>query len=87
MTKIATETIEPLWETVLHSADEEGNLILTKNDVPVAELHLFQKEGKMLRRPHGLAKGEIWISDDFDDPMPDIEALFEGEGDVSEPSS
>ncbi len=30
----------------------------------------------------GLAKGEIWISDDFDDPLPeDIQRAFEGRGD------
>lgn len=34
------------------------------------------------RRKLGLAKGEIWISDDFDDPLPEeMLRAFEGYGD------
>ncbi len=37
-------------------------------------------KAEMKKRPYGLAKGLISISDDFDDPLPDeILRLFEGE--------
>ena len=81
MTHIATETIAPLWEKMLHSVDEEGTIVLTTNDVPVAEVHLFPQYGKKLR-PFGLAKGQFVVPDDFDDPLPeDILNLFEGKED------
>ncbi len=31
-------------------------------------------------RPHGLAKGEFTVPGDFNDPSPEIEALFYGNG-------
>lgn len=83
MKQLATETIEPLWEKLLHSADEEGNVVLTKDDVPVAEVHLLAANGKT-PRPFGLAKGVFVVPDNFDDPLPeDILVLFEGKSDES----
>ena len=68
MTRIATETIEPYWEKLLHSVDEEGKIILTTNDVPVAEVRVFPHQEKKLR-PYGLAKGQFVVPDDFDNPL------------------
>ncbi len=49
------------------AAGEE--FIITKNGVPMARLVPVEKtKGK---RVPGLGKGKIWISDDFDDPLPD----------------
>lgn len=37
----------------------------------LADVELAEKEvGKSPRTP-GLGKGKVWISDDFDDPLPD----------------
>jgi len=53
-------------------------VIIAKAGVPVAKLVPFQaKQGK---RPLGFLKGEIWMADDFDAPLPpDILAGFLGE--------
>ena len=49
------------------AAGEE--FIITKNGVPMARIVPVAKtKGK---RVPGLGKGKIWISDDFDDPLPD----------------
>jgi antitoxin (DNA-binding transcriptional repressor) of toxin-antitoxin stability system len=48
----------------------EGNeVIISEGDRPVARLIPFLEEGE--RRVADLNKGEIWASDDFDDPLPD----------------
>jgi antitoxin (DNA-binding transcriptional repressor) of toxin-antitoxin stability system len=48
----------------------EGNeVIISEGDKPVARLVPFSEKGQ--RRVADLNKGEIWVSDDFDDPLPD----------------
>jgi antitoxin (DNA-binding transcriptional repressor) of toxin-antitoxin stability system len=48
---------------------EGGEVVLAKEEKPIARLVPI-KAGKRHRIP-GLHRGEIWISDDFDDPLPD----------------
>jgi antitoxin (DNA-binding transcriptional repressor) of toxin-antitoxin stability system len=48
----------------------EGNeVIISEGDRPVARLVPFSGTGR--GRVADLNKGEIWMSDDFDDPLPD----------------
>lgn len=49
-------------------------IIIAKNGKPMAKLVPFKQ--RVLRKP-GRLKGKIWMSKDFDDPMPDIEEAFE----------
>ena len=52
-------------------------VIIARNGRAVARL---VPVGRRAQRPEpGSMRGLIWISDDFDDPMPDLEALFYGE--------
>src|SRR5215813_6642660 len=53
-------------------------VIIAKAGVPVAKLVRYvEKKGK---RPLGFLKGEIWMAEDFDAPLPpDILAGFLGE--------
>lgn len=53
-------------------------VIIAKAGVPVAKLVRFtSKQGK---RPLGFYRGQIWIADDFDAPLPDdLLAAFYGE--------
>ena len=57
-------------------------LLVTKSGLPVAEINPIAsspEEAPLTRRPHGLAKGQFVVPDDFDDPLPDeIQRLFEG---------
>jgi len=53
-------------------------IIIAKAGVPVARLVPVQS--KPSKRPLGLYRGQIWIADDFDAPLPDdILAGFLGE--------
>ena len=58
------------------AAGEE--IIIARAGKPVARLLPFEPRHEP-RRP-GLMKGKIWISEDFDDPLPEeILAAFRGE--------
>lgn len=49
---------------------EEGTeVLLVEREMPLARLTPVEND-KSLRVP-GLFAGQIWISDDFDDPLPD----------------
>jgi prevent-host-death family protein len=61
-------------------------IIIAKAGIPVAKLvrYVSKKQGK---RPLGFYRGQIWMADDFDAPLPDdILAGFYGE-DVPERKS
>jgi prevent-host-death family protein len=50
-------------------------VIIAKAGKPVARLVAIKDRKR--KRPLGLAKGEIWVADDFDDPLPpEIEEAF-----------
>jgi prevent-host-death family protein len=53
------------------------DVIIARNGKPIARLTTLKQEKLPVR--FGLLKGEIWIADDFDAPLPDdILAGFEG---------
>jgi prevent-host-death family protein len=49
------------------AAGEE--ITIARAGVPVAKLVAIENNQKV--RPLGIARGEIWIADDFDGPLPD----------------
>jgi prevent-host-death family protein len=54
---------------------EEGErVVIARDGVPVADL--VRHEVRTTPREGGQLRGQIWISDDFDAPMPEIEELF-----------
>jgi prevent-host-death family protein len=54
-------------------------IVIARNGRPLAKLVPIAKRKAV---KFGLAKGEIWMSEDFDDPLPgEIQKYFEGEGD------
>ncbi|HYX53037.1 MAG TPA: type II toxin-antitoxin system Phd/YefM family antitoxin [Candidatus Limnocylindrales bacterium] len=60
-------------------------IIISKAGVPIARLVPVQVQGK---RPLGLYKGQFWIADDFDAPLPaDILAGFLGEEEPAKPTA
>jgi prevent-host-death family protein len=46
-----------------------GEVIIARAGKPVARLTRLEPVKKPIR--YGLMKGEIWIADDFDDPLPE----------------
>jgi len=54
---------------LLQKVAEGEEVIIARAGVPVARL--LPVEVKQKVRPLGFARGEIWIADDFDAPLPD----------------
>jgi prevent-host-death family protein len=52
-------------------------IVIAKAGEPVAVLSAFVKQSR--KRKPGFDKGKIWVSKDFDAPLPrDVQAAFEG---------
>ena len=63
---------------LLQRVAEGEEVTIARAGVPVAKL--IPVEVKKNVRPLGFARGEIWVADDFDAPLPDyLLAAFEGE--------
>ena len=59
---------------LLQKVAEGEDVVISRAGVPVARLvAVGPKDGK---RPLGIDRGRIWMADDFDAPMPELEALF-----------
>lgn len=59
---------------LLQKVAEGEEVIISRAGVPVAKLVAAgPRQGK---RPLGIDRGRIWMADDFDAPMPALEALF-----------
>jgi prevent-host-death family protein len=55
-------------------------IVIARNGRPLAKLGPLDPPKK--ERKFGMLKGQIWVSDDFDDPLPwEIQRYFEGEDD------
>ena len=63
---------------LLKQAEAGEDVVIARAGKPV--VRLVPVERRSGQRPgRGCLKGKIWMSDDFDDPMPDIEAAFAGD--------
>lgn len=51
-------------------------ITIAKAGVPIARLVPVSVEE--CKRPLGIDAGKVWIAEDFDAPLPEVEALFEG---------
>ncbi len=55
--------------SLLHRVAEGEETTITRAGIPVAKL--VAVETKIKKRPLGFARGEVWVADDFDAPLPD----------------
>jgi len=63
---------------LLKRVEAGEDIVIARAGTPV--VRLVPVERRTGKRPgRGSLKGKIWMSDDFDDPMPDIEAAFAGD--------
>lgn len=66
---------------LVEEAAAGGEIVIAKAGHPMARLVPFVAEPKPERKP-GRWKGQVWIADDFDAPLPDdLLAAFYGEDD------
>ncbi|MEO0984227.1 MAG: type II toxin-antitoxin system prevent-host-death family antitoxin [Cyanobacteria bacterium J06639_14] len=67
----AKTQIELLFQSALSGED----VIITQNNQPILKLVPLSQSPK--RRQRGSAKGQIWMSPDFDEPLADLQAYME----------
>jgi prevent-host-death family protein len=54
-------------------------VVIARAGTPVVRLDPVERAQR--ERRLGVDQGKIWIADDFDAPMPELEALFSGDAD------
>jgi prevent-host-death family protein len=64
---------------LLQRVAQGEEVTIARAGVPVARLVAVENKPKI--RPLGFARGEVWIADDFDAPLPDdlLAAFYGGE--------
>lgn len=66
---VTIEEAQGHLDELIEKANAGDEVIFAKGGEPVAKLvPLAKRKG---RRVFGQCKGEVWTSDDFDDPLPD----------------
>jgi prevent-host-death family protein len=73
-TVTVTEAKTQLSRLIERAADGE-EIVIRRGSRPVAKLVGYAEDRPMPRKP-GALKGQIWMSDDFDEPDEEIERLF-----------
>ena len=70
MAHIDVDQAKTRLEELIEQAARGEEIVITRNDRPVARLSAV---GDERRRRFGSAGGEIWMSEDFDEPLDDFE--------------
>lgn len=84
MREINLEEAEPSLSHLVDAAVAGENVVLARAGVPLVRLTPVLRAPA--RRSLGIDQGKIWIADDFDAPMPELEALFYGDSSDEDPS-
>lgn len=58
-------------EIVIKSAKNGEEIVLEENGKPIAKITPIEKPKELKKRTAGLGKDTMWMSDDFDDELPD----------------
>lgn len=72
MTKtLSISDVQQKLPGLLALAGDGDEIIIEENGEPVATVSPIRKAEKLTKRTSGLGKDSIWISDDFDEELPD----------------
>ncbi|CAN2043013.1 Toxin-antitoxin (TA) system antitoxin [Candidatus Magnetomoraceae bacterium gMMP-13] len=66
---IATDDMQAQISKLLMLISKGDDIIIEKDNRPFAKITAISRFGK--KRIPGLNRGEIWTSEDFDEPLPD----------------
>ncbi len=72
MTKtLSINEVQNLLPGLLALANDGDEIIIEENGEPVASVSPIKKTPKPKQRVFGLGRGTIWMSEDFDNELPD----------------
>lgn len=72
MTKLDIDKAKSNLSKLIDLAIKGEEIVITKDDKPVAKISPIKRPLK-----RGSAKGKVWISDDFEDPLEDFQNYME----------
>ncbi|MDZ7651423.1 MAG: type II toxin-antitoxin system Phd/YefM family antitoxin [Burkholderiaceae bacterium] len=79
MTVVNIHEAKTQFSKLIERTGQGEEIIIARAGEPVARLTPLTAHHRPVVRPPGALKGEIWIADDFDAPLPDDAlAAFEG---------
>lgn len=58
-------------EIIIKSIKSGDEILLEENGKPIAKITPIKKPKEVKKRTAGLGKGTMWMSEDFDDELPD----------------
>lgn len=76
MSSITIEEAQAQLQQIIRQLAPGDELVITENDQPIAKLARTSAAGLHPRQP-GSAKGQIWMSPDFDAPLEDFKEYME----------
>ena len=71
MTRTVSLSENVALQTVIALTRNGDEVVIEENGEPLAKVLPFAKPTAQTQRIAGLGKGTIWMSDDFDDELPD----------------
>lgn len=75
MTQVDITQVKADISKVLDLAIKGEEIVITQDDKPVAKISPIVPVLRSLKR--GSAKGKVWMSDDFDEPLEDFKEYIE----------
>lgn len=73
--EISVAEAKSRFSELLKRAEVGETIVITRHGKPVARIEAAQRASKLPRI--GAFKGEIWMSDDFDEPLEDFKDYME----------
>jgi prevent-host-death family protein len=77
MPQIDVEQAKRDFDRLLERASQGEEVVITKNNQPLARLTAPSSFPKREKRQFGSVEGDIWMSDDFDEPLDDVRECME----------
>lgn len=71
MTKTVSLNENTSIETVIALTKNGDEVVLEENGKPIAKVTPIEEPKELKKRIAGLGKGTMWMSEDFDDELPD----------------
>lgn len=71
MTKTISLDEDISIQTIIALTKNSDEVLIEENGEPIAKLIPLEKSQNIKQRTAGLGKGTMWMSEDFDDELPD----------------
>jgi antitoxin (DNA-binding transcriptional repressor) of toxin-antitoxin stability system len=74
-----TQEAKTQLETLVTRAEPGGEVVIARDAAPAVRLSPIRDTSTWASRTAGTWRGQVWMSDDFDEPKPELEAAIYGD--------